>query len=195
VLLLPVPPGFLIDRNGEIYYASLNFNLAGEALPPADVEAIVAQDAQLAAGIVLFDMWVANKDRHNGNVAYDKVSKKTQIFDHSHTLMHHGREGLQCLVDQPAIPGHCVASEIASTGSFAMWYERIQSIPDYYIRTIAADVGDARFGLSQEDAQFCAAFLIERRKSLLKLLCENHELFPKMPSHEWSALKSYGVVP
>jgi hypothetical protein len=60
VLLPPVPPGFIIDHNGTPHYVSLNFNLAGEDLPPADPGAIANARPDLACGIVLFDIWMVN---------------------------------------------------------------------------------------------------------------------------------------
>ena len=53
---LPIPPGFIVDWEGQPYYVSLNFNLAGEDLPPADIVNLVARKADLACGIVLFDI-------------------------------------------------------------------------------------------------------------------------------------------
>jgi hypothetical protein len=35
-LLLPIPPGFIIEHEDKPYHVSLNFNLAGEDLPPVD---------------------------------------------------------------------------------------------------------------------------------------------------------------
>src|SRR5438128_655766 len=85
-VLLPIPPGFIIENAGVKHHVSLNFNLAGQALPPANAAAIVANHPSLAWGIVLFDVWVLNGDRHNGNIAYDQPSNRVQIFDHSHAL-------------------------------------------------------------------------------------------------------------
>ena len=33
-ILLPIPPAFIVDRDGAPWFASLNFNLAGESLEP-----------------------------------------------------------------------------------------------------------------------------------------------------------------
>ncbi len=73
-ILLPSPPGFIIEHNSQPYYVSLNFNLAGVALPPADVKKLVASQPELASGVLLFDAWVANGDRHRANIAYDEYS-------------------------------------------------------------------------------------------------------------------------
>src|SRR5262249_23482686 len=83
-IFLPTPPGFIIEHNNQPHYVSLNFNLAGHDLPPADAAALVANHPRLACGIVLFDMWVVNDDRHGRNIVFDTASNKVEVFDHSH---------------------------------------------------------------------------------------------------------------
>ena len=86
IFLLPIPPGFIIDHNGTPHYVSLNFNLSGEDLPPADPGMIASDHPELACGIVLFDVWIVNGDRHRGNIAHDRTTNRVQISDHSHCL-------------------------------------------------------------------------------------------------------------
>ncbi|MCB9654160.1 MAG: hypothetical protein H6729_08540 [Deltaproteobacteria bacterium] len=43
-LLLPIPPGFIIEHKGKPHYVSLNFNLSGEDLPPANPQAAAVPD-------------------------------------------------------------------------------------------------------------------------------------------------------
>jgi hypothetical protein len=52
-ILLPVPPGFIIEDGGIPHHVSLNFNLAGHNLPPADAAAVVANHSRLATGILV----------------------------------------------------------------------------------------------------------------------------------------------
>ena len=70
-LLLPCPPGATLDKGGEPYFFSLDFNLAGQALPPVVPSAIVAAFPRLSWGIILFDMLIMNGDRHAQNIAHD----------------------------------------------------------------------------------------------------------------------------
>src|SRR4051812_26518567 len=70
LLLLPCPPGATLDKSGETYFFSLDFNLAGQALPPVDAAAIVANHPRLSWGIILFDSLIMNHDRHAQNIAY-----------------------------------------------------------------------------------------------------------------------------
>ena len=86
-LLLPCPPGATLDRDGVPYFFSLDFNLAGESLPPADPSEIVEKYPRLSWGITLFDALVMNHDRHDKNIAYDADTSRLQIFDHSHAFL------------------------------------------------------------------------------------------------------------
>jgi hypothetical protein len=83
VLLLPCPPGALMQKDADTYFFSLDFNIAGQALPPASASEIVAKFPRLAWGIIVFDVFVMNSDRHPGNIAYDTSTDQVQIFDHS----------------------------------------------------------------------------------------------------------------
>jgi hypothetical protein len=60
VALLPCPPGALHDKSGDTYFCSLDFNSAGQSLPPVNPVAVLAQDTELCWGIVLFDVLVMN---------------------------------------------------------------------------------------------------------------------------------------
>ena len=87
-LALPCPPGCLTTSatRGDLLFASMDFNLAGENLPPARAASVLAQHPIDSAGIVLFDAWVMNYDRHSRNLALDGVSGRLSMFDHSHAL-------------------------------------------------------------------------------------------------------------
>jgi hypothetical protein len=191
---LPIPPSFLVhDKDGKPFHVSLNFHLSGEDLPPADAEAIVTAEPQLACGIILFDMWICNGDRHSGNIAYDKTLKKVTIFDHSHAFLNgqNGRTFLEGQRSQPAIGGHCLASRIRSMDGFAMWQDRIASIPEFYIReAVGQTVG---VGIMTDDlARFAIDYLLDRRKHLQALIQGHRALFPKIEAGLWDGLKGGG---
>ena len=67
---LLLPPGFVIEHDGKPHYVSL-INLAGEDLPPADSAGIAAAQPRLACGVVLFDIWVANRTFIDSEPKYD----------------------------------------------------------------------------------------------------------------------------
>ena len=177
-----MPPGFLIDKGGGPHHVSLNFNLAGQDLPPADAAAIVAAHAELAWGIVLFDAWVVNFDRHAGNIAFDATTNKVQVFDHSHAFCHANLEAhLNAQVNSLGIGGHCLAAEIMSASGFDTWLHRIASVPDYYIREVVESARAA--GLPADKVTFCANFLLNRRNNLRNLVIANRAVFGKLPAN------------
>jgi hypothetical protein len=49
-MMLPIPPSFLIEKEGKPHHVSLNFNLAGQSLPPVDAAAMVSAHPKLAVG-------------------------------------------------------------------------------------------------------------------------------------------------
>lgn len=113
-LLLPCPPGALTQHNGDTYFFSLDFNLAGMALPPASPISVIAHDPELAWRIILFDILVMNGDRHSQNISFDRTTSTVQIYDHGHAFA--GPTGdaeinLLAKSSQLAISNHCLAGE------------------------------------------------------------------------------------
>jgi hypothetical protein len=188
VLLLPIPPGFLIELEGEPHFVSLNFNLAGQELPPADGQAVIAHDQHIAVGVVLFDAWIVNHDRHEQNLSHDQIGKKIQIFDHSHALMGTGRQHLVNSENVPAIGNHFVARELKSLAGMHEWHKRMMSVPEYYIRSVVMDAASPELGLSSDDAKFCADFLVQRRVKLIEIFKANPLSLPKVAPDEWNSL-------
>lgn len=181
-ILLPTPPGFLIDHNGCPHHVSLNFNLAGQQLPPANAANIVLNHPELSWGIVLFDTWICNPDRHNQNISYDATSNKIQVFDHSHAFCNQIdiQASLQAKEFELFIGGHCLAPMINSSSGFAKWLHRIVSVPDYYIQEVVESA--VAIGLPQSDVSFCQNFLIQRRNGLKSLISSRRTHFPMLPS-------------
>ena len=73
-LCLPVPPAGIIhapQANPPNWFASLDFNLTGNALPPVDPTRCTGELPELSTGLLLFDILVANRDRHRQNFSVD----------------------------------------------------------------------------------------------------------------------------
>lgn len=183
LLLLPCPPGALVSHSGESYYATLNFNMSGMSLPPADCEALVQHDPRTAWGIALFDTLIMNEDRHDENVSFDETSHEIQVFDHSHAFL--GTSGdinsnLSDLVDKISIGAHCIAAEITTAEGFAMWCDRIKSIPDFLIDGLVDAACEV--GIPVSDRQICVSTLRTRRDRIDNLIKDNLASFPKLPA-------------
>jgi hypothetical protein len=86
-LLLPCPPGALLQKNGDTYFCSLDFNTAGHALPPISPSTVVGALPELSWGVVLFDVLIMNADRHPQNISYNTTTGELTLFDHSHAFM------------------------------------------------------------------------------------------------------------
>lgn len=97
---LPIPPFALVvpkGTNPAIWFASLNFNLTGYSLPQIDPEQCVAAFPDLSTGVVIFDAWIANPDRHEENLNIDWSGSKPRlnVFDHGYSIL--GQEGTERL--------------------------------------------------------------------------------------------------
>lgn len=197
-LRLPVPPAALA-RGGVGHkgmFASLEFT--GSDSEPDDVEpeACIRNHSNTCVGILLFDVVIANCDRHAGNIRVDVPSDPRQIaiIDHDRALFGtwetEGISRLTKLRDRLALSGgsvtgqnrHCFLDFFASWEHFEEWYSRIESIPDWFVQ----DVCNESLGLplSRAEADAAADFLVYRKKNIRKLVWENRHEFRGIDQQE-----------
>jgi hypothetical protein len=179
---LPVPLGMILEREGQLYYASLHVEVAGETLPPAsedDLDAIAANE-RLACGIVMFDSWILNEDRHVGNISYIDETRSTYLIDHGRAFMDQtGQSYLQSQKDSLGIGDHCLADRIKSLWAFDEWHETMMGIPATFIKQSVSPA--AAVGLPESDVDFCAQFLLDRRERLPWIFRERRKMaFPNL---------------
>ena len=180
---LPIPPGIALHKDGQLCFSSLIFT-AGHRLPPADTEGLVKADCRVACGIVVFDSWICNEDRHEKNLSFNEDTKEIFAFDHGMAMF--GAEGVARLLnfnDSICIgrDQHAIALDITSLFAFDEWNERILAIPEYLIKDIVCDAIGS--GIDIEQADECIRFLLERRKKLRPLFFDNqrnHDVFPSV---------------
>lgn len=180
-ILLPCPPGFVIRKEEKPYFVSLDFNLAGQSLPPVDAAKIIEKYEELAWGIILFDIWVVNPDRHKKNISFNTLSGKIQIYDHSHAFMGASKDPKQQIEtnkDSLGIGRHCLAREVTCIDFAKKWADKIQAVPEFYIREVLASAKEVN--LPDEVENFCVDNLLKRRKNLLTLIENNKGTFPKL---------------
>jgi hypothetical protein len=84
------------------------------------------------------------------------------------------------------IASHCVARCLSSLRGLRPWFDRIASLPEFYIRQVLQDAVEV--GLPAADKDFCAEYLLERRTRLLDLVRSNTGSFPKIHSALWDDL-------
>ena len=189
---LPIPPHALFQLNKGTYpatwFGSIDYRLTGESLPPVDPSAVFSELPWLATGVVLFDIVIANSDRHEGNLAMDKQPGKAarlNVFDHGHSIC--GLEGLPRFarlrsefgIDEGADEGanrHCLLDELTHDDHFSMWYERIQNTPYHLLTDTANDLEKAEV-LSADEAGAMVNFLWGRIQQVRKIVESNKQQF------------------
>jgi hypothetical protein len=191
---LPIPPAALVEKNGVPYHVSLDFNLSGQGLPPADSAALVQALPELACGIVLFDVWIVNSDRHQSNLTFDQITGQVQLFDHSPAFLQ-GPDPintLQAKYDELGIGGHCIAPQLKSLEGMRMWFERFNAIPNFFIE----DAFETAKSVGLLDAQVPPArdFVLNRRARVLELVNAHRTSFPLVLPDEWDRLAAGGLT-
>jgi hypothetical protein len=161
-LRLPLPPAGIISSPKAVHpfwFASFDFNLTGNSLPPVDPVKCEAELPERCTGVVLFDVLIGNSDRHPANLSVDLLDtpKQMNVFDHSHALCgsvkDNGRQHLVDLRDKLAIGGHCLLKVLSTDHYFEKWISRIKLIPNFLIEE-ASDEASA-YGHSDRSFRGC----------------------------------------
>lgn len=200
-LRLPVPPlGVVAEAGGEAWFASLNFNLTGNDLPPVRPSECVRLLPWLSTGVLLFDIWIANLDRNRKNLALDWLSTPPllSVFDHSHALFGYAKSegearlaqhaqtlGISWRTGEPLESGrhrHCLLDAVNSDAHFDEWMKRIESTPDFYIEEVCQDAQP--YGMTTAEGQAAAGFLKTRRDTIRKLVNDHRAEFTAI--NTWS---------
>lgn len=198
---LPVPPSGIVrpSQPGQpLWFASMDFNLTGNSLPPVDLTRCWADLPNLSTGLLLFDILVANCDRHRGNFAVDWGVSPPQmsVFDHSHALFgYQTGQGVTRLADLKTRLGasggsrtganrHCLLDVVSTDDYFGEWIERIKALPDFLIDGLCQDA--IELGASNSEADAAADFLKYRRDSLSTIIRDHRAEFSSIS--QWRLL-------
>lgn len=192
---LPVPPFVMLEkrtggRQESLWFASLDYRLAGEQMPPVDPDEVFEHVPDVCAGVIALDLWIANTDRHENNLSFEPTTKRLNVFDHSHSLF--GIEGggrLTRLADsftltevaESGANRHCLIDKLDDLGRLDNWLGRIEKLPNFQIVdacTHALDLGIIESG----ERQIAIDFLLRRRRLLRELFHANSRVFPSLVS-------------
>ena len=190
-LRLPIPPFALMRRRvGKGMFASLRFGVGDT--PPDDVrpDVCVQKHAHLCTGVLLFDILIANSDRHRGNIKVDSPydPKEIFIFDHDRALFGPikggGRSRLTKLRDRLGVSAgsvsggnpHCFIDHLNTAEYFGEWADRIRHIPDWFIDDICNGV--IRAGLRKSLADAGADFIKHRKRRIGEIVMSHKREFP-----------------
>jgi hypothetical protein len=199
LLGLPVPPGAPIEgrKAGEPGWVTLSFSGSEELLPPANASQVVREVPRLAAGVLVFDLLIANTDRHPGNLSFLPPKRRLDVFDHSHALfgIRPGQiqEHFRVLQDDFAIHGiaapgepfanrHCLLDALSDPRAILTWADEARHrISKRFLNEICQEVGSLGVGVKREDAIALYGFLTHRRDSLHTLIRDNRQQFKAIP--------------
>jgi len=171
-----------MQSDQETYFFSLDFNIAGQSLPPINAAELVMKHPDLAWGVIIFDAFVMNGDRHPANIAYDVSTDKVQIFDHSHAFLSPAGDIKTNLANREnnlAVGSHCLVQEINNTQGMSPWLDRVILIPDYFIDGVIS--AGCACGIPASEQSFLNDFMKKRRDKLSDLFKANMNSFPKLP--------------
>ena len=169
-LRLPIPPfGFVKSASSKVMFISFRFRSKYSIPPDAMYERCFQRLPHLCTGILLFDILVANSDRHAGNLKVDDLfaPSEIEVFDHDRAFFgvfkDDGVKRLQELDNRLGVTGgpvtlgnrHCFLDEINTVDHLNYWLERIHVMADIFIR----DVCDEAPGITQDEQTMGYQFL------------------------------------
>ncbi|RYZ15517.1 MAG: hypothetical protein EOO70_06645, partial [Myxococcaceae bacterium] len=195
LICLPVPPCTQVDHpaDGSPMFASLDFTSDGGSLPDVEPDEAVAALPNACAGLLMFDAWVTNSDRHNGNLAveYTTTPPRLTVFDHSHALFGHlpgqGAPRLAELRDRLGLTGpfsvtggnrHCLLDWVSVKADIYAWIERIQQVPRFQIEE-ACNL-DHKLGATAAELAAALDFLLHRQQALPNIVQTHHAEFKRI---------------
>lgn len=191
VLSLPIPPGAIVEGSGTASKAWVTLSFSAVPLPPVDPASVVAAFPTMAAELVVFDILIANPDRHTGNLALMHSPNRLEVYDHSHALLGttagDGVARLRGVSADLGIGGHCLAAALTDGDAIARAVDNVRNtIRDLDARRICTEAGLLDIGLSPAEAREVAEILNQRRRELGDLVSRNKAAFPNV--HSWPAL-------
>lgn len=144
---LPVPPGALLRfHQGEPGYLSLGFSDRGDRPPPIIPPVFTRERPWEATGIIAFDQWILNNDRHDANLAY-LPNSGVAVFDHDMALICNPQDGDACTSLESGleqtIKGHLLSRHLETAEYFSEWFDRVKSVRKREIRRAVTTCFDA----------------------------------------------------
>lgn len=171
----------------------------GKQLPPVIPAEFATEKPWPAAGVVVFDILIANGDRNGGNLSCDPAftNPRPAVFDHGHALLgtedpkgldrlNAAREVLGCAIDETrvAVNNSVLLDQPLDALMLEQWVGRVKALPDYIFEDICREVAAMpNLNVWNETADQIVAWLIERRDRLDQLIWDNQGLLPNV---QWS---------
>jgi hypothetical protein len=193
---LPIPPFAITEPPSETparyMFSTLHFNYEGRDLRPVLPDNCVSSLPEMCARVIVFDVLIGNADRHDHNLAVDRMDepRDMKVFDHDCALFgaNFGNEpiGIERLsalrgrlgISAGPITGgnrHCLLRSIKSAEHFRTWTDQLWELGGNYLRRICSEA--QQYGISQQEATAAADFLEDRSKDVAGILNRHKEEF------------------
>ncbi len=172
--------GRRLEQPETLHWASLS---VGEDLPDADPDDAIRQVLPLACASIVFDIWIANPDRHERNFSYDADRLSLLLFDHGESLCNCvGPSYLATRRNSLGLNGvHALSRVLTNPNPLMYWVERIQRISPDVIASIVDSAVEV--GLPSNEAKALTIELVLRQRRLMYLIHSNLSStadFPKL---------------
>lgn len=187
---LPTPPfGLFQKTRRNLMFGTLNFE--GDSKPRfVDPRSLYANRPETCAGIIAFDIIIANCDRGRHNLKVDSIRnpKDVFVFDHDRALLgtvkSEGTKRLRQLTNRLGISGgstsgghrHCLIDVFDDPTLFKPWLHRIRTMPRTYIED-ACDVVRNK-GANKRELKGIADFIHYRCQNIFEIIDQHRNEFP-----------------
>jgi hypothetical protein len=127
-----------VDRDGKKYFGSVDFNHMREKLPRVIPDLCCKSMHKLCAGVMLYDIWIANEDRHDENLLVNNIALPTEmhVFDQDMALFggvkYQGPERTKLLLNHLGITGgdiggwrHIFLDLISDADDIYWWVQKL----------------------------------------------------------------------
>jgi hypothetical protein len=197
IVRLPVPPfamsWFTHNEDGKTHsdgvFSSVDFNYQREEPPKADFDVCAQCLPELCAGILAFDIVVANPDRTRENIWCDNEGSPSAllIFDHDQSLFGGEHDGLERMLairddvglryyNQSSNDYHPFLEKVSKRDYLEQWFNRFYSIPKWFIEN-SCDYAGGVAGVNQADRKKAADFVWHCCRNLEQIVLANKKLF------------------
>jgi hypothetical protein len=197
-LRLPIPPFSLQRKKTRSTVMFSSYSFEGDSKPAnSDPAVLYKKFPEICAGVVVFDILVANFDRHHRNIKVDNAANPTTLYiiDHERSLFHlypgRGIKQLKAVANRLGITDgtdsrnewHCLIELLESADDISTWIGKVASLPNWFIETICNDVWKVSITAAERNAVI--EWLKGRRDSLGPLILSHKDRFTSIDPKSW----------
>lgn len=193
---LPVPVGVVVpSESGGLAWASIAFS--SDKPPKVDPAQAIKDIPHEASGVTVFDILVANQDRHSGNLRYAASRKQLYAFDHSHALLgvdpdaeaHMAAIKDDFVIHKQQPNKHCLLDALESPQDLMWWVDEIKTaVTRRFLERLCKEAHRLDLGVDKSTSEALFAFLSHRRDNLRKLVLDNSKEFSAISESDWPML-------